>query len=604
MTSKDLNKNNLENNETPKVVLENIQEKEISPEEFLNIANNEEQKFKQETNEEVSKLNSVNLDQSIFENIKNETNVEKDLNAINTESVTVINEAKDQVKNPQQKTMAEMRAPNITKKLKDIFPNEQDFSEANRIALKINDLVESLPEDKQKDASEKLRQLLNSKDIYFYKELHDNILEDKKRFESLKQDVENKSFTNAKDFDEVIKQIDIMSGVQGSSEFFTPDMIKNVIQGVRSGERKITDVTSAGGLRQKIAVLLAEPDPTKAVRYESVIINGESRNIQTQYFNDPDKIKVNLGRGWEIMSKDDFSKLHQESEKVQNSQNIITSEKAEIKIEEPLSKDDALKEMIYTQGMSVDQIKAHMAKSPEERKRLRDSLVIEQENSENEIKPATQKLEQEAPDLSVEINKTEEQTPKKEEKQPVDTEYNETLLLGKKLSNFPEAVQEKYRESVEKYSTGLNTGMQEKDENGLTLVDKIKNNIRSDYDVVMNKLGILSSPAGTSDNWIYWDLGKQSYFSEHPDESNENYNLANPFSTENQEITKDIINRHVGWEVLGYAKNNPEFLNGLDKNKDSYLKITSLINEGARANKLSSYKLAELGKLVQENKEV
>ncbi len=545
-------------------------------------------------NNEELKATSKDLEQ-------NEIGVEKDLNNLKIKSEIVLGELKEDDKKQQQKTLAEMRASNITKKLKDIFQNEQEFSEANRIALKINDLVESLPEDKQKDASEKLRQLLNSKDIYFYKELHDNVLEDKKRFESMKQDVENKSFINAKDFDEVIKQIDIMGGVQGSSEFFTPGMIKNIIQGVRSGERKITDVTSAGGLRQKIALLLAEPDPMKAVRYESVIINGESRNIQTQYFKDPDKIKVNLGRGWEIMSKDDFSKLHQESErlKVQNSQSIIDEEKTEIKIEEPLSKEDALKEMIYTQGMSVDQIKAHMAKSPEERRRLRNFLVLEEKGLENQIKP-DKKTEEEVLNIEPKITKT---TQEKIE-EPISTEYNETLLLGKKLSDFPEAVQEKYRASVEKYSKGLHIGMQEKDQNGLTLVDKVKNNIRNDYNKIMNKIGILSSSAGASDSWIYWDLGKQSYLSEHPDESNKNYNLANPFNTENQDIINDIVNRHVGWEVLGYVKYSPEFLDSLDKNKDSYLKITSLISDGIQVGKLPSYKLAELGKLIQENKGV
>ncbi len=87
-------KNNLENNEVPKVTPENLEQKEISQEELLNYLDNEEKSFKNETSEEINKSNSVDLDQPTFEKIKNETGVEEELNTINQEAEKYINEAR------------------------------------------------------------------------------------------------------------------------------------------------------------------------------------------------------------------------------------------------------------------------------------------------------------------------------------------------------------------------------------------------------------------------------------------------------------------------------------------------------------------------------
>lgn len=534
-TPEEQNKNSVENNEVPKIILENQKEKGTSPEELLEFANTEEKNFKQETAEEVSKLNSVDIDQPTFEKLKNETSVENDLTEINTEVEIVVAEAKNQV--GEKKSLAEMRARNISNKVKVNFQSEQDFTEANRIALKINTLIDSLPEKKQTEALKKfLNALNNTKDIYSYKELHDEILEGNKNTEQPKQEID-----------------------------------------------------------------IVQPDYKNAISNQTLYVNGELKTIQTQYFDQPNKVKVNFGRGWEIIDKEDLSKIHQESEKVKNQQNMSVEKSTESVIEEvPLTQEDSLKEFLYTQNMSVDQIKVHIAKSPEERKHLRDSMSIEKEDYETKPASTIQEIKQ---DVIIE-NKKESAIPENRAEAKFDKEYIETLLLSKKLSDFPEAVQEKYKESVEKYSSGLNFGMQEKDENGLSFVDKTKNSIRNEYNNVMNKLGIISSPAGASDNWIYWDLGKQSYLSQNPNESSENYKLSNPFDLENQEIISDIASRHVGWEVLGYAKNNPDFINTLDKSKDSYKRITSLLNENQQNGKLHSYQLSELGKLIQENKNV
>lgn len=608
------NLNNLENAEILKLNLEKVEQKEVSQEELLNWLDNEGAKFKLETREELSKSNTVDLDQSTFEKIKNETNIENDLNAITLEAQRAVNEASEQVKDIPQKTMAELRAPNITKKLEGTFANGEDFSEANRIALKINDLIETLPVEQQEGASGKLKQLLNNKDLYYYKELHDILLKDKKSSEVIKQDVENKSFTHAKDFDGVIKQVEAMGGIQGSSEFFTAEMIKDIIQGVRSGNKDINSVTSAGGLRSKIASLLAEPDPTKAIQYGSITINGELKNIQTQYL-DANKVKVNLGRGWEIMDKDDLNKLRQESDNTRSAEGITIAEKIENKTEEPLSKGEFLKELIYTRGMSSTQFNDYLLKSLEERKQLLSTLVIKQENSADETR--TQTSVSDASVANLEADKGEGKSSEKESTQFTNIEHKELVIPSTEeiVTNYflykdvvPERAEmnekaarqeggelrDNYKNQAETYKEFLRNNPEK--------LASTKNKIRNSYQKAMELIGIPSSIYGNSETWIDWDLAKQAYLAKNPEKSNSNYKLGNPLEDDQSEVRESIVNRHVGWEVLGFTKHDPSFINSLDKNKSSYQKIVSLINEGVQSNKLSSYKLAELGKLLKENR--
>lgn len=459
MTPEDLNKNDLGNKETPQVVLENIAEKEISPEEFLRIANREGQEFKKETTDEENRLNSVNLDQPTFEKVKNETGIGKDLVITNKEAEGIINRACQLVQNPSQ-TLSDID-------YEVLFRNEEENG--------------GLVGYEGKENLTKIRNEIYRENDKLVAGFSEAMIEIDSKYENRLNDLRNQSQV----LENALKDFDL-----------------------------------------------------------------KTEEIRTKLINEKDSL-----------SHEEYQKLYDELHQRFDKQKKLDGELA----------------LLWGQRLKI----------PLDKKEEKESFLLQVKNgtSNNESN-----FEQQT------------ETEKTEEKQPVNPEYNETLLLGKKLSDFPEAVQEKYRASVKKYSNGLNSGMQEKDENGLTFIDKTKNTIRTEYDSVMNKIGIQSSSVGASDNWIYWDLGKQSYLSEHPKESNENYSLANPFSTENQEITKDIVNRHVGWEVLGYVKTNPEFLNSLDKNKDSYLKITSLVDKGIRAKKLSSYELAELGKLVKDNK--
>ena len=93
MDLENLNENSSEDNESLNVKPE-VVEKEVSKEEFNSWLDSEEKSFKNETQEELGKSNSVGLDDQTFEQIKIETNVESDLNNINTDLEQTINIAK------------------------------------------------------------------------------------------------------------------------------------------------------------------------------------------------------------------------------------------------------------------------------------------------------------------------------------------------------------------------------------------------------------------------------------------------------------------------------------------------------------------------------
>jgi hypothetical protein len=125
-TPEDVNKNNLENKEIPKVNPENLEQKEVSKEELLTYLDEEGKSFKNETSEEINKSNSIDLDQPTFEKIKNETGVEKELETINQEVENVISESKNELANEN----AETTSPELQQEL-----NKLKFLQEERIRL-------------------------------------------------------------------------------------------------------------------------------------------------------------------------------------------------------------------------------------------------------------------------------------------------------------------------------------------------------------------------------------------------------------------------------------------------------------------------------------
>ena len=76
-----------------------------------------------------------------------------------------------------------------------------------------------------------------------------------------------------------------------------------------------------------------------------------------------------------------------------------------------------------------------------------------------------------------------------------------------------------------------------------SLISRFKN-------LMTTKVNKEISRAGMSESWAYWDVGKQLYFYNNPEESN--YKLGNPLT--DKWIQQSIINRMIGWEVTNGGK--------------------------------------------------
>jgi hypothetical protein len=99
-------------------------------------------------------------------------------------------------------------------------------------------------------------------------------------------------------------------------------------------------------------------------------------------------------------------------------------------------------------------------------------------------------------------------------------------------------------ESMKKYAEALSKENPNEIESLVNnLVDRFKN-------LMTTKVNKEISAAGMSKSWAYWDIGKQLYFYNNPEESN--YRLGNPLT--DKWIQQSIINRMIGWEVTNGGK--------------------------------------------------
>lgn len=98
--------------------------------------------------------------------------------------------------------------------------------------------------------------------------------------------------------------------------------------------------------------------------------------------------------------------------------------------------------------------------------------------------------------------------------------------------------------SMRKYAEALSKEDPNKVESLVqSLISRFKN-------LMTTKVNKEISRAGMSESWAYWDVGKQLYFYNNPEESN--YKLGNPLTDES--IQQTIINRMIGWEVSNGGK--------------------------------------------------
>lgn len=86
-----------EKGEIKKDTIEKIKDKEISPEEFLDYINAENQEFKRQTINEIKNLNSIGVEEQKFNEIKKEEQIEEKLEEINQEADLVVQNARVEI---------------------------------------------------------------------------------------------------------------------------------------------------------------------------------------------------------------------------------------------------------------------------------------------------------------------------------------------------------------------------------------------------------------------------------------------------------------------------------------------------------------------------
>jgi hypothetical protein len=80
-------------------------------------------------------------------------------------------------------------------------------------------------------------------------------------------------------------------------------------------------------------------------------------------------------------------------------------------------------------------------------------------------------------------------------------------------------------------------------------VDAMANHLRAEFKRAMSAVGMEPSKFGQSKSWANWDIGKQLFLNDNPNQSSSKYRLANPL--EDKRLQEEIVARMVGWEMHG-----------------------------------------------------
>jgi endonuclease YncB( thermonuclease family) len=94
-------------------------------------------------------------------------------------------------------------------------------------------------------------------------------------------------------------------------------------------------------------------------------------------------------------------------------------------------------------------------------------------------------------------------------------------------------------------------------------VDALVKQMRDMFSSAMAGIGQTPSAAGQSESWATWDIGKQLFMNQNPDQSSDKYQLGNPM--QDPKLVLQMVQRMVGYEVSGggqregKANNIPSF---------------------------------------------
>ncbi|MFA5000383.1 MAG: hypothetical protein WC545_03420 [Patescibacteria group bacterium] len=228
----------------------------------------------------------------------------------------------------EQKPQNDLRVKNINNEIDRNFSRSENYEEISRVTDKAVQIIESLPAEKKEEKWQEFEKLIGAgADPYYFKEFHDSLLEYRKTLKTesklVDKDIPIEDRINeAKSFEDLELILDKSDGLIGSNNEFSSSELKKIISDVREFKIPIDAVTRTGGLRSKVLGLLAEPESNKATMRAEVVTPQGSQTWETQYTPNREIIRLNRGRGWEIVNSEDLQNIYKEVKSLEMDQDI------------------------------------------------------------------------------------------------------------------------------------------------------------------------------------------------------------------------------------------------------------------------------------------
>jgi hypothetical protein len=260
------------NNNAIEVIAQKVdnQEKIISQEDFVNFVNEEIEKFERETNEEMKNFNSIGLEQTEFEKIKQEDEIEKKLVEITNEVKNAINDAEKEAEASKQPSENQEGAS---------FNRDEFVEEIKSKIEKIEKLEDAFPIIREINEKQKSRTDL--------KLLFDN-------FKFARHFGEEKATTIEEYFDENIKDVDQTSMDKDTLEEANKTPIEEIKKEFKEGIEDLIppilnlengDMGIIKKIQDKVSVTSYVPDLVKFLNEYKGLPEGRKKIAEELIFN-------------------------------------------------------------------------------------------------------------------------------------------------------------------------------------------------------------------------------------------------------------------------------------------------------------------------------
>lgn len=276
----------------------------------------------------------------------------------------------------------DLRGVNIIKRINNKFSGLENIGDFLNISKKIIEKIKNLSDETKEVYWQKMLALAKSEqnnDIYFYKELHDNVLDviklNQKNVELKNQETSIDDRVNKCDsFEDMNTLLNSVDSVSGSERKFNSEDLKKIINDIRSFRAPLSDLTRSAGLRDKVKVLLSEPESGIVITPSEIQTVRGGEVWQTQYTPNPELIRLNRGRRWELIDKSRYKELLREvkEEKIGESVDLWNRYNNELfegyadlvkrnQLEEQINLiRDSLHNELFLQQNSLDEIKENL----------------------------------------------------------------------------------------------------------------------------------------------------------------------------------------------------------------------------------------------------